>query len=143
MKYSRKIKRYLREISRMLPEDTPDKQWILNNLKSDIRSYLEEHADAVWKDILEEFGTAVDVASSVLGESMNAELISVMRQRNHLYNLVVGVTIGCIAMILGIYAYQYWWLRYEHRKVNPTVYVYDGTEVSAEVFEEKIDSEYE
>lgn len=141
MKYTREMKRYLRAVFRMLPVGYPDKRQILYNLESDIELYLEEHTEADWQDVLEEFGTAVDVAGSVLGEPMNTDIVSIMQRRDQLHNLILGIIVGGIVVMLILAGYQRCWIRYKRNTVNPAVYIYDGTEVSSEVFDEKIEKD--
>lgn len=140
-KLDTQIKKYIHSVSNMIPNTYTSKKQLLCDLEQSIQTYLTEHPDASWQNILEEFGSASEVADGILSNLPKTDKIPFIKRQNHLY---ITFFITCIIIIgIGIFllVYQHYWDSLEtfhvDYRVNPPHYIYNDTEISSEEFEEK------
>lgn len=109
-----KIDRYLRQTKRCLIF-CPRKRRaaFLENLRSDIEVFCQEHPQAEWAEVEKSFGSPMKVAESFFQEVPFEEAVRKFRLRQRIFRLVCIIVVGLslIAVILGttyvVGAYNY------------------------------------
>ena len=135
--FKQKQTRYFKEISDLLPKSYTSKSILLHELEQNIQLYLEEHPDAMWEDILQEFGSPTEIAGSVLADEPDTEPTATAKSRKHLHLHLVFIVI-CFTVVLCIIGYEYYWVHFRMYRTAPSHYYYNGTEVSSEELDEKM-----
>lgn len=93
---NRSAKKYLRHVRSMLPCSRKTKKLIVEQVGSDISSYLEEHPEADYNTLLSRFGTPETIAISYIDSTDAPEVLKKMHTRKWILSAVA------IALALGI-----------------------------------------
>ncbi len=133
----RQIKRYLREISLLIPDSYTNKECLLNTIRKNLNDFLKEHPDSSFKDIVKEFGTTDEFADSFLDEFSGTEILSFLQKKEH-HNRFIFLT--CVFTIISIMLAALGCMHYLSAPLKmldgDTSYYYNGTEVDYEEFME-------
>ncbi len=100
MNQNRQVKRYLRQIQRLIPSDCIGKKDVLQTIRHRIDAYLSEHPDADMSEFMGEFGTPEELAESFLDEMSGVELMTDLNRRR--CNTIC--TGGCLVLIAALFA---------------------------------------
>lgn len=100
MNQSRQVKRYLRQIKRLIPSDCIGKKDVLQTIRHRIDTYFAEHPDTNMSEFVQEFGTPGELAESFLDEMSGAQLMTDLNRRRR--NTVC--TGGCLVLIAAMFA---------------------------------------
>lgn len=129
-KLTSKLKQYYRKIDSYIPKKYPHRKEIISSIHHDISSYLSEHPDADYENILEHFGTPEEMTLS-FAESLSSQEIMATARKNKRH-LIIMLTILIIGIgILSAMIYHVNWVA-EHTIVDikETIVIY--TEVPYE-----------
>lgn len=129
------IKCYLKEIAVLIPKDYPNKKQILQSIKQNLESFLEEFPESSFQDITNEFGTAMEIANSFIEDLSGTSVFVSLhkkKRRNHF------ILISCMILFMlsaFLCVSMYYFLR-NHQNVSKgdTFYIYNGTEITHEEF---------
>lgn len=138
-----KTQKYLKDISTLIPSSYKNKQQFLKDMEQSIRIYYTENPNISWTDILEEFGSASEVAGAILTDFSSTEKINYIKKRKRPRSLLFAICVIVFAILILLFGYPYYWNIFKSHRVNPTHYIYDGTEVSSEEYEQKQNIYYE
>ena len=115
----RQIKRYLREISLLIPDSYTNKECLLNTIRKNLNDFLKEFAD------------------SFLDEFSGTEILSFLQKKEH-HNRFIFLT--CVFTIISIILAALGCMHYLSAPLKmldgDTSYYYNGTEVDYEEFME-------
>lgn len=100
MNQRRQVKRYLRQIKRLIPSDCIGKKDVLQTIRHRIDTYFAEHPDTEMSEFVQEFGTPGELAESFLDEMSGAQLMTDLNRRRR--NTVC--TGGCLVLIAAMFA---------------------------------------
>lgn len=141
--FEKQMKTYLREISRSLPWNYPQKKDILLALEQNIQDYLTDHPTADWSDVLEQFGTASEVANSYLDELSDTELALSFQKRKKRNFIIIFFSLSLLIMFfLLIYHFIMRWQE-DTIIIEETSYTYYDTEIPTEWKDETFYGEYD
>ena len=125
MNQTRKMKRYLRQLKKLIPFDYSGRTDLLQTISQRISNYLQEHPDATTADFEEEFGTPEEVADSLLEELSGSKPISTILDRKKIF-VLFGCTLALIGLLLT--GYSTFVARTTAVEVRKTTIVYENTE---------------
>ena len=109
--YRRNLEKYFRQISLWLPCSRTEKKQILNNIQSNVKSYLSEHPDASLTDIENHFGSPKAIAASYVESEDRDKILSKLRIRRIVVRAVLSVALAAILLwgcVVGWAAYGEW-----------------------------------
>ena len=115
MNQTRKMKRYLRQLKKLIPFDYSGRTDLLQTISQRISNYLQEHPDATTADFEEEFGTPEEVADSLLEELSGSMRENKIRHKNKWF-----VIAGCVLIIFSVLILKYAWFLIDHTAVETT-----------------------
>lgn len=95
------LKRYLKEIRRLVPDAYTDKAKVINSIKQNIAYYLCEFPNASFEDVLREFGTPAEVAAAFLEELPDAVITRSFRAKNAAFLFLSVISIAVITLLMG------------------------------------------
>lgn len=108
-KLTSRLKQYYKKINSYIPKKYPHRKEIIFSIHQDISSYLSEHPDAEFEDILEHFGTPEEMTLS-FAESLSSQEIMATARKNQRH-LVIMISIILIAIcILSAMIYHVYWV---------------------------------
>lgn len=120
------LKRYYRKVTRIIPKKYPHRKEILSSIQQDISSYLEEHPDISYEDILKHFGTPEEMASSFV-ESLTPDDILTTSKKNRKLFIIIASAIAIFICFATIYIYLV--IVATPVTIEDTVYVYPEVEI--------------
>lgn len=103
LKEAKEIKRYLREINRMLPATCQVKKKIKAMISENLNNRINESPNKDISKVIEEFGTPDTVAASYIEEMGTAEILKGYQKRKTIITIVtVGVAAALLTIIVGL-----------------------------------------
>lgn len=94
----RELRKYLRQIKAELFCPREMRKRILGELKGNVAAYLQEHPEATFTDIRENFGSPQQIAASYVEELSTPELIQKLKLRRRILRSVVAI-VGAAALL--------------------------------------------
>ena len=106
----KELRKYLQQIKILIPVRSPDVKKFLRDFRSSLEEYTEEHPDWTMEDIIQRFGSSVDVVhdyiSAIDPEDIRKRLVKFRLIRN----VVIIVVIAALAGISIATGYRLWML---------------------------------
>ncbi len=103
LKEAKEIKRYLREINRLLPATSQVRKKIKAMISENLNNRINESPNKDISKVIEEFGTPDTVAASYIEEMGTAEILKGYQKRKTIITIVtVGVTAALLTIIVGL-----------------------------------------
>lgn len=87
----RQLRRYLRQIRSMLPCGGKRRRELMDNVRSGVIRYLEEHPDATAEQVMAYFGAPEAIAASYVESAGTAEILRSVRIRRKITAMVAVV----------------------------------------------------
>ena len=109
---SRKIKHYFREIRLLIPVSSKGVKKFLQDFRSSVEEYAENHPECSAEEIIERFGSPEDVAYEYVS-SVDAKEICRRITMSRYIKRVVGVIVIASVIVSG---YRVWILHDAHQK---------------------------
>ena len=109
---SGKIKHYFREIRLLIPVSSKGVKKFLQDFRSSVEEYAENHPECSAEEIIEKFGSPEDVAYEYVS-SVDAKEICRRITMNRSIKRVVGVIVIASVIVSG---YRVWILHDAHQK---------------------------
>lgn len=102
-------KKYLSLVSHALPDNFLAKKQYLNDISNSVDAYCTEHPNAGLEELCRKFGTAEEIAESIVAETGGADLLAHQKKKKT-NRVAVTVTIAIIVLlslgsVLGFYEY--------------------------------------
>lgn len=97
-------KAYIKNIKKQLKISSKYKRTLLNDLEINIDSYISEHPNTTYKDLVENFGTPEDVSESFYESLSSNEIRKQQKLKKHI--IIIAVTVGIICVFSFIHYYQ-------------------------------------
>ena len=95
----KELQKYFQQIKAELFCPHQMRKRIMDDLKGNVFSYLEEHPEATAEAIRESFGSPAQIAASYLEELPTPELIQKLKLRNRILKSIIAIICG-VALIL-------------------------------------------
>ena len=89
-------KSYIKNIKKQLKISSKYKRTLLNDLEINIDSYISEHPNTTYKDLVENFGTPEDVSESFYESLSSNEIRKQQKLKKHIIIIAVTVSIICV-----------------------------------------------
>ena len=87
----RQLRRYLRQIRSMLPCGGKRRRELMDNVRSGVIRYLEEHPDATAEQVMAYFGAPEAIAASYVESAGTAEILRSVRIRRKITAMMAVV----------------------------------------------------
>lgn len=94
----RVMKTYFRDIYDLLPCSRKEKRRLIDTIKINMNTYLEEHPEATTNDIEQYFGTPAVIVTSYINSVDSKKLVKNLRLRKTIKRIVV--TTAAVLMLL-------------------------------------------
>lgn len=89
-------KKYLKEIQKRIPLSYKQKRKLLTPLTNTINEYIEEHPQANYDELIQQFGTPSEIANGIIDVSAQ----SISNSTHHQKKLVIFLTIFIVCLVL-------------------------------------------
>ena len=134
-KQNRQKKQYVKKISRLIPNDCPDKQRLLESITQNLDAFLAEHGDCSAADIADAFGCPSEVAASFMAGLPSSDIAFLLKKKKRDNRLLLSVCILTVMIALLLCGAMYrFWRSHQTVPIGRTTYYYNGREVSYEEF---------
>lgn len=127
----RQLRRYLRQIRSMLPCGGKRRRELMDNVRSGVIRYLEEHPDATAEQVMAYFGAPEAIAASYVESAGTAEILRSVRIRRKITAMVAVVL---LVILLSWAAVVTWAVIDAYRDVRGDILV-TTTEIERTVIE--------
>lgn len=127
----RQLRRYLRQIRSMLPCGGKRRRELMDNVRSGVTRYLEEHPDATAEQVMAYFGAPEAIAASYVESAGTAEILRSVRIRRKITAMVAVVL---LVILLSWAAVVTWAVIDAYRDVRGDILV-TTTEIERTVIE--------
>ena len=97
-------KAYIKNIKKQLKISSKYKRTLLNDLEINIDSYISEHPNTTYKDLVENFGTPEDVSESFYESLSSDEIKKQQKLKKHI--IIIAIVVGLICVFSFIHYYQ-------------------------------------
>lgn len=124
------LKRYYRKVTRIIPKKYPHRKEILSSIQQDISSYLEEHPDISYEDILKHFGTPEEMASSFVESLTPNEVISTAHKTQKWHTIIIIIVIIALLILGGILYHIQWLAKHVAVEIEERTVIYPEVEVT-------------
>ena len=131
-KLTSNLNQYYRKIDSYIPKKYPHRKEIISSIHQDISSYLSEHPDADYEDILEHFGTPEEMTLS-FAESLSSQEIMTTARKNkrHLIILLIIIIIG-IGILSAMIYHVNWVAEHTIVEIEERTVIYPETTINEE-----------
>lgn len=110
-------------------------------IRQNIDHFQAEHPEASFDDIIEEFGSATEVAASFLDELPEQELSDILRKKRKLLRFSVALFLVCAVICFAVLHYMNDWAEDEALIFNEGMYIFNDTEETSEILEKILSGE--
>ena len=97
-------KAYIKNLKKELKISSKYKRTLLNDLEINIDSYISEHPNTTYKDLVENFGTPEDVSESFYESLSSDEIKKQQKLKKHI--IIIAIVVGLICVFSFIHYYQ-------------------------------------
>ena len=118
--------------SSQIPASYPNKDRVALTLQQNINNFLAEHPGASFNDIIEEFGSATEVAASFFDELPEQEISDIMRKKRKILYLSIALCLVCAVIFFAVLKYMNYWAEEEALIIKETLYIYEESEYTTE-----------
>lgn len=126
------LKRYYKQINSYIPKKYPHRQEIIASIHQDISSYVSEHPDLSYEDIIEHFGTPEEMTLSFAESLSLNDIISATHRQHRIHIIFVSTTTIFLCILSALIFYYYLAIRTDPVSIDETVIIYEETEVDEE-----------
>lgn len=131
-KLTSKLKRYYKQINSYIPKKYPHRQDIISSIHQDISSYVAEHPDISYEDIITHFGTPEEMTLS-FAESLSLEdIISTSRKQHRIHIIFISISFVFLCVLTALISYYYLAIKTDPVSIDETITIYKETEVDEE-----------
>lgn len=123
-KLTSRLKRYYKQIDSYIPKKYPHRQEIISSIHQDISSYVSEHPDAGYEDILEHFGTPEEMTLSFAESLSSEDIVSTTQQHQKKHRMVLAFTIISLFIVIGAGIFFYWAVATTPLEIDETTIIY-------------------
>lgn len=95
------FRRYYRQIRSLLPCSRKEKRRILNEIKTNIAAYREQHPEAEPNAVLTHFGTPLTIAAAYIDQMDTAALLKGLQLRRKILSIVLILAAVILVTWLG------------------------------------------
>lgn len=95
---------YIKNIKKQLKISTKYKKTLLNNLEVNINSYISEHPNATYNDLVDNFGTPEDVSESFYASLSSDEINYQQNFKKHI--IIIAIAVGLICIFFFVHYYH-------------------------------------
>lgn len=95
---------YIKNLKKELKISSKYKRNLLNDLEVNVKSYMVEHPETTYNDLVEIFGTPVDVSESFYESLSSDEIKKQQKLKKHI--IIIAIVVGLICVFSFIHYYQ-------------------------------------
>lgn len=88
MNFDSEVKKYIKQLSRAIPHGLSDRKRLLTDIEKNLHRHIQENPSASWEEIIEEFGTADEVAESLIRVSSKSDVLTAVQGRKQRYRIL-------------------------------------------------------
>lgn len=126
------LKRYYKQINSYIPKKYPHRKEIIASIHQDISSYVSEHPDISYEDIIKHFGTPEEMTLSFAESLSLDDIISTSRKQHKIHVILISITIIFLCILCILIGYFYLVIKSEPVSIDETVTIYKETEINDE-----------
>ena len=126
-KLTSKLKRYYKKINSYIPKKYPHRKEIISSIHQDISSYLSEHPDAEYEDILEHFGTPEEMTLSFAESLSSQEIIATAHKNQRHLIVIISIIIIGICILSAMIYHVNWVAEHTIVEIDETIIIYPET----------------
>ncbi len=131
-KLASKLKRYYKQIDSYIPKKYPHRQEIISSIHEDISSYVLEHPDISYEDIIGHFGTPEEMTLS-FAESLSLEdIVSNSRRQHKVHVIFISIAILFLCILTALILYYYLAIKTDPVEIDETIIIYPEIEIDDE-----------
>lgn len=126
------LKRYYKQINSYIPKKYPHRKEIIASIHQDISSYVSEHPDISYEDIIKHFGTPEEMTLSFAESLSLDDIILTSRKQHKIHVILISITIIFLCILCILIGYFYLVIKSEPVSIDETVTIYKETEINDE-----------
>lgn len=126
------LKRYYKLINSYIPKKYPHRKEIIASIHQDISSYVLEHPDISYEDIIEHFGTPEEMTLSFAELLSPDEIIKTSQKNKKRHIAIISIIIISFCILCGMIYYIRWVAENTMVEIDETVTIYKETEINDE-----------
>lgn len=131
-KLTSKLKQYYKQINSYIPRKYPHRKEIISSIHEDISSYVLEHPDISYEDIIEHFGTPEEMTLS-FAESLSLEdIVSNSRRQHRVHVIFISIAILFLCILTALILYYYLAIKTDPVEIDETIIIYPEIEIDDE-----------
>lgn len=128
-KLTSKLKQYYKQINSYIPRKYPHRKEIISSIHEDISSYVLEHPDISYEDIIAHFGTPEEMTLS-FAESLSMEdIVSTSRRQHRIHVIFISIAIVFLCVLTALIIYYYLAIRTDPVEIDETIIIYPEIEI--------------
>lgn len=128
-KLTSNLKRYYKQINSYIPRKYPHRKEIISSIHEDISSYVLEHPDISYEDIIEHFGTPEEMTLS-FAESLSLEdIVSTSHKQRRIHVIFISIVIVFLCVLTTLIFYFYLVIKSSPVSIDETITIYEETDV--------------
>lgn len=120
------IKTYIKDISKLIPNNYPYKTKILKRMKQDLQIHIRETPSVSWNTILDDFGSPNEIIESLIFEYSGTEITNNLQKKKR---QAMFLYIFCILFLFCSFAslgYKYYQENYQKPYKNEPQYILES-----------------
>ncbi len=126
------LKQYYKQINSYIPKKYPHRQEIIASIHQDISSYVSEHPDISYEDIIQHFGTPEEMTLS-FAESLSLEdIVSTSHKQRRIHIIFISISIVFLCVLTTLIFYFYLVIKSSPVSIDETITIYKETEITEE-----------
>lgn len=126
------LKQYYKQINSYIPKKYPHRQEIIASIHKDISSYVSEHPDISYEDIIQHFGTPEEMTLS-FAESLSLEdIVSTSHKQRRIHIIFISISIVFLCVLTTLIFYFYLVIKSSPVSIDETITIYKETEINEE-----------
>lgn len=128
-KLTSKLKQYYKQINSYIPRKYPHRKEFISSIHEDISSYVSEHPDISYEDIIEHFGTPEEMTLS-FAESLSLEdIVSTSHKQRRIHVIFISIVIVFLCVLTTLIFYFYLVIKSSPVSIDETITIYEETDV--------------
>lgn len=126
------LKQYYKQINSYIPKKYPHRQEIIASIHQDISSYVSEHPNISYEDIIQHFGTPEEMTLS-FAESLSLEdIVSTSHKQRRIHIIFISISIVFLCVLTTLIFYFYLVIKSSPVSIDETITIYKETEINEE-----------
>lgn len=118
------IKNYIKEISRQIPKDYPNKAKILKNMKQDLQNRMQESPPESWNTILDDFGTPAENLEFLISEYSGNDISNTLQTKKNQTLFLFTICILFSFFAFCSLGYMYYQENFQKHFINEPQYIF-------------------